>query len=132
MLLCFRGGINSAYHTNQSCFYKGDWYYAVSAGNTGDGEDRREAEHYATVARVPIDSGREAKTVIQDKVTGYDHYAMSMMPRDDGLYLVMDNSYCCYFYSPECFEIISDEYGILSRRSVYYSFHGGGDEIKKY
>ena len=85
----FPGEINSTYHTNQSCFYKGDWYYAVSAGNTGDGEDRREAEHYATVARVPIDSGREAKTVIQDKVTGYDHYAMSMMPRDDGLYLVM-------------------------------------------
>lgn len=61
--------------------------------------------------------GKEYKAIGRDK---------------DGLYLVMDNSYCCYFYSPECFEIVSDEYGILSRRSVYYSFHGGGDEIKKY
>ena len=60
--------------------------------------------------------GKEYKAIGRDK---------------DGLYLVMDNSYCCYFYSPECFEIVSDEYGILSRRSVYYSFDGGGDEIKK-
>ena len=48
----------------------------------------------------------------------------------DGLFLVKDESGCCYFYSPENFEVISDEHGILSRRSVYYSFNGG-DEIKK-
>ncbi len=50
----------------------------------------------------------------------------------DGMFLVMDNSYCCYFYPPDFFEIISDEHGILNKRSVYYSFHGAGDEIKKY
>ena len=61
--------------------------------------------------------GKEYKAIGRDK---------------DGLYLVMDDSYCCYFYSPECFDIVSDEYGVLSRRSVYYSFRGSGDEIKKY
>lgn len=49
----------------------------------------------------------------------------------DGMYLVMDESYCCYFYEPDCFEVIDDPYGILSRRSVYYSY-GGGDEIQKH
>jgi len=49
------------------------------------------------------------------------------------MFLVMDNSYCCYFYPPDFFfEIISDEHGILNKRSVYYSFHGAVDEIKKY
>lgn len=48
----------------------------------------------------------------------------------EGLYLVMDNSYCCYFYPPEEFKIVKDDHGILSRRSVYYSYHGG-DEIRK-
>ena len=48
----------------------------------------------------------------------------------DGMYLVMDESYCCYFYEPDCFEVIEDRHGILSRRSVYYSY-GGGDEIQK-
>jgi len=40
----------------------------------------------------------------------------------DGYYLVMDDSYDCYFYSPKVFEIIEDPFGILSRRSIYYSF----------
>lgn len=42
----------------------------------------------------------------------------------DGMYLVMDNSYCCYFYPPEYFEIVDDEYGILKEQSVYYSYNG--------
>jgi hypothetical protein len=49
----------------------------------------------------------------------------------DGMYLVMDESYCCYFYEPDCFEIVEDKHGILSRRSVYYSYNGG-DEIQKW
>lgn len=49
----------------------------------------------------------------------------------DGLYLVMDETYCCYFYEPDCFEIVEDTHAILSRRSVYYSYNGG-DEIRKY
>lgn len=48
----------------------------------------------------------------------------------EGLYLVMDNSYCCYFYPPDIFDISKDDHGILNRRSVYYSYHGG-DEIQK-
>ena len=47
----------------------------------------------------------------------------------DGLFLVMDNSYSCYFYSPDEFDIIEDKYGILSRRSVYYSFYNDGGEL---
>ena len=49
----------------------------------------------------------------------------------DGMYLVMDESFCCYFYEPDCFEVVEDKHGILSRRSVYYSY-GGGDEIQKH
>lgn len=41
----------------------------------------------------------------------------------DGLYLVMDDSHDCYFYPPTCFEIVSDEYDILSHRSMYFSFY---------
>lgn len=31
----------------------------------------------------------------------------------DGLFLVLDESYCCYFYSPDAFEIVDDPYGVL-------------------
>lgn len=40
----------------------------------------------------------------------------------DGMYLVMDESYDCYFYDPIYFEIISDEHKILETESVYYCF----------
>lgn len=40
----------------------------------------------------------------------------------NGLYLVMDESMDCYFYPPECFVIIKDEFGILEDRSIYYSY----------
>ena len=49
----------------------------------------------------------------------------------DGLFLVMDESFCCYFYKPECFEIVEDPYGILDKQSVYYSYHGDKDKTKK-
>lgn len=39
-----------------------------------------------------------------------------------GFYLVMDNSFCCYFYAPDAFEIVADEHGILNKVSVYYSY----------
>lgn len=26
----------------------------------------------------------------------------------DGMYLVMDESFCCYFYDPNCFEVVED------------------------
>ena len=51
--------------------------------------------------------GKEYKAIGRDK---------------DGLYLVMDDSCDCYFYPPEFFEIVSDEHGILSYQSVYYSY----------
>ena len=40
----------------------------------------------------------------------------------NGYYLVMDDSYDCYFYSPNDFEIIEDPHGVLSYCSVYYSY----------
>lgn len=43
----------------------------------------------------------------------------------DGMYLVMDDSWDCYFYAPECFEVIEDVHGILAYQSCYYSYHGG-------
>ena len=40
----------------------------------------------------------------------------------NGYYLVMDESYDCYFYPSTDFEIIEDEHGILSYCSLYYSY----------
>ncbi len=42
-----------------------------------------------------------------------------------GFYLVMDNSFSCYFYAPDAFEIVADEHEIISDVSVYYSYFGG-------
>ncbi|WP_288868414.1 hypothetical protein [uncultured Parvimonas sp.] len=40
----------------------------------------------------------------------------------NGMYLVMDESYDCYFYHSDCFEVIEDKFEILKKQSVYYSF----------
>ena len=42
----------------------------------------------------------------------------------DGLFLVMDESYDCYFYPSDSFKIIKDEKGILSQRSIYRNYKG--------
>ena len=47
-----------------------------------------------------------------------------------GLFLVKDDSSCCYFYNPSFFEIIEDSHGILGRRSVYYNYHQTGDKYE--
>lgn len=57
-----------------------------------------------------LNYGKEYKAIGRDK---------------DGYYLVMDESYCCYYYDPTDFEIIEDKHGILSRTSVYCSYYGG-------
>ena len=59
--------------------------------------------------------GREYKAIGRDR---------------DGLYLVKDESSDCYFYSPDFFEIVSDEHDLLSHQSIYYSFHGGRNSTK--
>ena len=40
----------------------------------------------------------------------------------NGMYLVMDESYDCYFYDASCFEILDDSKGILTEESMYYSY----------
>ena len=57
-----------------------------------------------------IKYGKEYKAIGRDK---------------DGLYLVEDESGCCYFYSSVYFRVLQDEHGILERQSVYYSYNGG-------
>ena len=57
-----------------------------------------------------ITFGKEYKAIARDK---------------NGLLLVMDDSYCCYFYPTNVFKIIDDTYGILEKTSVYYNFRGG-------
>ena len=57
-----------------------------------------------------ITFGKEYKVIGRDK---------------NGLLLVMDDSYCCYFYPNDVFKIINDPYGILEETSVYYNFRGG-------
>ena len=44
--------------------------------------------------------GKEYKAIGRDK---------------NGLLLVMDDSYCCYFYPNDVFKIIDDPYGILKK-----------------
>jgi len=61
--------------------------------------------------------GKEYKAIGRDKA---------------GMFLVMDESFCCYFYNFSDFVIVDDPHGILARRSVYYSYHGENDEIRKY
>ena len=48
-----------------------------------------------------------------------------------GMYLIKDDSACCHFYNPSDFTVVDDPHGILTRRSVYYSYYGGDDEIRK-
>ena len=60
---------------------------------------------------VGLTYGKEYKAIGRDKA---------------GMFLVMDDSACCYFYSPDDFIIVEDLHGILTRRSVYYSYYGGG------
>lgn len=70
----------------------------------------------------------EYEDYISGLIYGKDYKAIG---RDrEGLYLVMDESYCCYFYPPDVFEILDDPHGILTRRSVYYSYNGG-DEVTR-
>ena len=57
-----------------------------------------------------ITFGKECKAIARDK---------------NGLLLVMDDSYCCYFYPTNVFKIIDDPYGLLEKTSVYYNFRGG-------
>lgn len=57
-----------------------------------------------------ITLGKEYKAIGRDK---------------NGLLLVMDDSYCCYFYSNEVFKIIDDPYGILEETSIYFNHRGG-------
>ena len=55
-----------------------------------------------------VKCGKQYKTLGRDK---------------DGLYLIMDETYDRYFYSPEYFKIIEDKHGLLSRCSVYYNLN---------
>ena len=40
----------------------------------------------------------------------------------DGNYLVMDESAVCYFYEPNCFEIVEDKHDVL-KQEVYWWFN---------
>ena len=75
-----------------TCIYDGDYYSSVCAGVSGDEGMSRESELYATVYRVPVSSGREERTVFQEKVTGYDGYQIWLMPRSEGLYIIVIQS----------------------------------------
>lgn len=40
----------------------------------------------------------------------------------DGYYLIMDESYDCYFYPAGYFKIIYDKFDLLSHRTLYYNY----------
>lgn len=52
----------------------------------------------------------------------YDKIYKAIGADENGYYLVMDESYDCYFYPSTDFEIIEDEHNILSCCSLYYNF----------
>ena len=37
-------------------------------------------------------------------------------------YLIMDESYDCYFYPAGYFKIIDDKFDLLSHRTLYYNY----------
>ena len=45
----------------------------------------------------------------------------------EGEYLVMDESHVCYFYNPECFEIVEDKNNTL-KQQVYWWFEDSVDD----
>lgn len=71
---------------SQTCFYDGDYYYPVCGGDSGD--NVREITFYATVFRTSVTSGREEKTIYQEKVSGFDRYLLYLIPRREGLYII--------------------------------------------
>ncbi len=40
----------------------------------------------------------------------------------DGYYLIMDESYDCYFYPAGYFKIVDDKFNLLSHRTLYYNY----------
>jgi hypothetical protein len=64
-----------------------------------------------------------AKIICGYRAVGENYNSLWDSRDKDGMYLVMDDTYCCYFYKPELFEIISDPYGILIEQSIYYSYN---------
>lgn len=54
-----------------------------------------------------LNYGKEYKAIGRDK---------------NGMYLVMDESYDCYFYPASDFKVMSDPHHILTHTSVYYSY----------
>ena len=57
--------------------------------------------------------------------TEYGHEYKALGYRDNGTILVLDDSGCCYFYSPSDFEIIEDAHGVLdkTRTPPIYAWH---------
>ena len=79
---------NYTWHYNTSCFYEGDFYYPICAGTVPENGSVRENEFYATVYRSPVTSGNPERSIVQDKITGYDNYTVGLMPRGEGLYII--------------------------------------------
>ncbi|MBM6967399.1 hypothetical protein [Pseudoramibacter alactolyticus] len=50
----------------------------------------------------------------------------------NGYYLVMDESWDCYFYPPDAFQVIDDPQNILCRQSIYYSFYNEAEDIRQW
>jgi hypothetical protein len=75
--------------------------------------------HYEAIVKCIASSSEEDDEYLETTV-GKEYKAIG---RDkDGYYLVMDNTYNCYFYEPCLFEIVSDPHGILREQSIYCSY----------
>ncbi len=71
--------------------------------------------HEATVRCITHDFDDE----LFDLVYGHEYKAIGI--NGDGDYLVMDESCICYFYEPDCFEVVEDKYGVL-KQEIYWWF----------
>ena len=102
-------------------------------GNDGTITDFNHLEDFEIIS----DEGKLLKdyeATVQCITHKYDHFMCcvtfgeeyKVIGRDKNrLLLVMDDSYCCYFYPNDVFKSINDPYGILEETSVYYNFRGG-------
>ncbi len=84
----FPAETNYMMNYSQHCFYDGDYYLPLCGGSVPDGRNVRGSEFYITVQRSPVTSGRPEKTVVQDKISGFDRYEICLMPREDGLFII--------------------------------------------
>ena len=125
-----RGKLHKAYFIE---YWEGERTSLHVRGNDGTITDFNHLEDFEIIS----DEGNllnNYEATVQCITHQYDHLICGITFGEEykaigkdknGLLLVMDDSYCCYFYPNMVFKIIDDPYGILEKTSVCYNHRGG-------